>query len=160
MSMVYSPQTPITWSATGNLMPTHSYGQEPMTAQNVGISGREPLRRQSLHPGESSNISPTPSLGANPQQSLSQAHSSPSYFLSHRNSPYCPVRGVSTLLVSPPRAAVQNVVQSLPLNQMHYHPLGSARTDYRTGVVPYMHHDPRSNLYQQQYWPSMPQPRF
>jgi hypothetical protein len=90
----------------------------------------------------------------------SQAHPSPSYFLSNRNSPYRPVRGVSTLLVSPPSAAVHNAPHQLPLHQMHYHPLAKSRTEYKTGVVPYMHQAAWSGMYQPQHWPQMPQPNF
>ncbi|KAI9882015.1 MAG: hypothetical protein M1823_006261 [Watsoniomyces obsoletus] len=66
---------------------------------------------------------------------------SPSYILTHRSSPYRPVREVSTLLVPPHMGMTQAAPQHLPHHQMQYQPLGKARSDYRTGVVPYLHQE-------------------
>jgi len=67
---------------------------------------------------------------------------SPSYFLTHRASPYRPVRGVNTLLIPPPSASMQNAARNLPFDQMHYQPLSKATTERRTGPVPYYQSDP------------------
>lgn len=61
---------------------------------------------------------------------------SPNWILGNRNSPYRPVRGVNTLLVPPPSTSAQPPV--LAYDQMHYQPLGKSRTEYKTGVVPYL----------------------
>lgn len=66
---------------------------------------------------------------------FSQQHS-PNWILGNRNSPYRPVRGVSTLLVPPPLSSAQP--PALAYDQMHYQPLGKSRTEYKTGVVPYL----------------------
>lgn len=64
------------------------------------------------------------------------AHS-PSVYLQQRNSPYRPVRHVSTLLCPPPSAFLEQYHLPNPVlpNQMHYHPLGK-RNEYRTGILP------------------------
>ena len=156
MSMVYTPHTNQPWNQ-GTVTPISS-GSSTGSTGTASVPAYDQLRRQSLHPAEPTGSSPTSAMGTGPI--LPQAHPSPSYFLSNRNSPYRPVRGVSTLLVSPPSAAVHNAPHNLPLHQMHYHPLAKTRTEYKTGVVPYMHHDAWSNLYQPQHWPQMPQPNF
>ncbi|EXJ75124.1 uncharacterized protein A1O5_01820 [Cladophialophora psammophila CBS 110553] len=61
---------------------------------------------------------------------------SPSYFLTHRTSPYRPVRHVNTLLIPPPSAALQMPVRNVPSDQIHYHPLSKITTDRRTGPLP------------------------
>lgn len=62
-----------------------------------------------------------------------QNNYSPSFFLQQRHSPYRPVRNVNTLLAPPPSSSMHNY--HLPLEQMHYQPLGK-RNDYRPGIVP------------------------
>ena len=66
---------------------------------------------------------------------------SPSYFLTHRASPYRPVRHVNTLLIPPPSAALQIPVRSVPTDQIHYQPLSKAVTERRTGPLPFMQAD-------------------
>ncbi|KIW33802.1 uncharacterized protein PV07_00624 [Cladophialophora immunda] len=66
---------------------------------------------------------------------------SPSYFLTHRTSPYRPVRHVNTLLIPPPSAALQMPVRNIPSDQIHYHPLSKATTERRTGLLPNFHPD-------------------
>ncbi len=73
--------------------------------------------------------------------STAPSNMSPSFILTHRTSPYRPVREVSTLLVPPHSGVTQAAQPTLSHHQMHYHPLGKARNEYRTGVVPYVHHD-------------------
>lgn len=66
---------------------------------------------------------------------------SPSYFLTHRTSPYRPVRNVNTLLIPPPSAALQIPVRNVPSDQIHYQPLSKAATERRTGPLPFMQPD-------------------
>ncbi|KAH0359497.1 hypothetical protein KCU65_g9930, partial [Aureobasidium melanogenum] len=72
-------------------------------------------------------------------QPAGQAHVSqlsPSFFLAQRNSPYQPVRGVSTLLVPPPSQATQQP-QNVQHEQMHYQPLGRPQ-ERQQGRLPYI----------------------
>ncbi|KIX08233.1 uncharacterized protein Z518_02889 [Rhinocladiella mackenziei CBS 650.93] len=66
---------------------------------------------------------------------------SPSYFLTHRASPYRPVRHVNTLLIPPPSAALQIPVRNVPSDQIHYQPLSKATTERRAGPLPFMQAD-------------------
>jgi hypothetical protein len=66
---------------------------------------------------------------------------SPSYFLTHRTSPYRPVRHVNTLLIPPPPAALQVPVRNVPSDQIHYQPLSKAGTERRTGLLPFLQLD-------------------
>ncbi|OCT44906.1 hypothetical protein CLCR_05647 [Cladophialophora carrionii] len=66
---------------------------------------------------------------------------SPSYFLTHRTSPYRPVRHVNTLLIPPPAAALQAPVRNIPSDQIHYQPLSKAGTERRTGLLPFLQLD-------------------
>lgn len=66
---------------------------------------------------------------------------SPSYFLTHRTSPYRPVRNVNTLLIPPPSAALQNSVRNIPIDQIYYQPLSKAVTERHTGLLPFMQPD-------------------
>ncbi|KAI5845962.1 hypothetical protein BZA05DRAFT_421210 [Tricharina praecox] len=56
------------------------------------------------------------------------------WILGNRHSPYRPVRTVNTLLVPPHLEAPQQI----GYDQMHYQPLAKVRSEYKTGVVPYM----------------------
>lgn len=78
---------------------------------------------------------------------LTPMHSgtSPSYFLTNRQSPYRPVRHVNTLLYPPPSATLQNQVRNVGHDQIHYQPLSKSDFERRTGPVPYHHLD---NYYQ------------
>ncbi|KIW12017.1 hypothetical protein PV08_09291 [Exophiala spinifera] len=73
---------------------------------------------------------------------------SPSYFLTHRTSPYRPVRHVNTLLFPPPSATLQAPLKSIPYDQIHYQPLGKLPSERRTGPLPFMQADAwqRSNV--------------
>ncbi|EXJ94217.1 hypothetical protein A1O1_02610 [Capronia coronata CBS 617.96] len=83
----------------------------------------------------------SPSDGFN---SLSPAPTglSPSYFLTHRSSPYRPVRHVNTLLFPPPSTALQLPVRNIPSDHIHYQPLSKTATEPRSGPVPFMQLDP------------------
>ncbi|TGZ80521.1 hypothetical protein EX30DRAFT_307424 [Ascodesmis nigricans] len=82
-------------------------------------------------PYSSANVSPsTPSYSQN----------SPMWFLGNRHSPYRPVRSVNTLLVPPQHQPAYSPL--IDGKQMHYHSLGKARTEYKTGVVPHLQSDP------------------
>ncbi|KAI5807093.1 hypothetical protein EDC01DRAFT_609031 [Geopyxis carbonaria] len=78
------------------------------------------------------------SAASSPTTPVFASHSqrSPTWILGNRDSPYRPVRTVNTLLVPPHSAAPQP--QQLGYEQMHYQPLQKARSEYRTGTVPYM----------------------
>lgn len=112
-------------------------------------------QRQSPYPIMSANSSPN-SAGF-PQSSQPQNHVSPSVFLM-RNSPYKPIRTVNTLLVPPPSASMHNQSQHIGYDQMHYQPLG--KTERKTGLVPYMHHEAWPPMHQIPQWPSMAQSNY
>lgn len=109
----------------------------------------------SLPPSNSLYGNPIPSLGephvehnaysAHPSPSHvftpSRQGLSPSYFLTHRTSPYRPVRGVNTLLIPPPPASMANVARNIPFEQIYYQPLSKASTELRTGPLPYLQPD-------------------
>ncbi|KPI38593.1 uncharacterized protein AB675_4264 [Cyphellophora attinorum] len=63
--------------------------------------------------------------------------SSPSYFLTNRQSPYRPVRHVNTLLHPPPNAAMQPQARVVSHDQIYYQPLSKVDFERRTGPVPY-----------------------
>ncbi|KAJ5097274.1 hypothetical protein N7456_007995 [Penicillium angulare] len=73
-----------------------------------------------------------------------QTHLSPSFFLANRNSPYRPVRSVSTLLIPPPSTSMQQQ-RSVPFDHMHYQPLSKGSVDRKTGLLPYI---PSESWYQ------------
>ena len=113
-------------------------------------------QRQSPYPIISANSSPN--SASFPQSSLSHTHVSPSVVLMQRSSPYRPVRNVNTLLVPPPPASMYNQPQHIGYDQMHYQPLG--KTERKTGVVPYMHHEAWPQLHQIPQWPSLTQSNY
>lgn len=116
-------------------------------------SGPEESRRHTPYP-VSGTSSPASAFFTTP--ATSQSNLSPSYILTHRNSPYRPVREVSTLLVPPQSGVIQGASQQLSYDQMHYQPLGKSRNEYRTGVVPYLHHDAwPSSMPQNPTWPAI-----
>ncbi|KAI9841513.1 MAG: hypothetical protein M1838_003530, partial [Thelocarpon superellum] len=122
MSMVFNPSVPAAWAPPSHTHPLAINSHDTSSGGNYCEAPRRPV---SYPATMTSSSSPTNSLLPGPV--MSQAHASPSYFLTHRNSPYRPVRRVSTLLVSPPAGAVQNAPQNLGLDQMHYQPLGKSR---------------------------------
>ncbi|KAJ9602948.1 hypothetical protein H2200_012728 [Cladophialophora chaetospira] len=111
--------------------------------------------------GEQRSISNYPSTHTSPSNGYNTTPTlpglSPSYFLTHRTSPYRPVRHVNTLLIPPPATALQAPVRNIPSNQIHYQPLSKVDTERRTGPLPFFQSDSWQNsaastpLAQQQY---------
>lgn len=94
----------------------------------------------------SRSISNYPSAHTSPSNGFNTTTStlpglSPSYFLTHRTSPYRPVRHVNTLLFPPPSTTLQAPVRNIPYDQIHYQPLGKAASERRTGPLPFMQAD-------------------
>lgn len=111
----------------------------------------------------SRQISPyPPSAGSSPVSASfptsSQRQLSPSHFLSQRQSPYRPVRGVHTLLVPPPSTSMHNPARNIGYEQMQYQPLGRPTTERRVGPLPYMDYSawPEGNQYNQLPAPQQP----
>ena len=77
-------------------------------------------------------------LAGTPQPELLSPHG----YAINRSSPYRPVRSVHTLLVPPPSTSFQNPPLHLGAANMHYQPLGRPVSERRSGVVPYLHHNP------------------
>ncbi|EXJ84503.1 hypothetical protein A1O3_05172 [Capronia epimyces CBS 606.96] len=95
----------------------------------------------------SRSIATYPSAQTSPSAGFNTTHPtptglSPSYFLTHRSSPYRPVRHVNTLLIPPPSAALQVPVRNIPSDQIHYQPLSKTATARYSGPVPFMQLDP------------------
>jgi hypothetical protein len=132
MSTVY-PNASQTWSQPATPvsavppMPTNLY-QNPIP--NLGDNSRDHSNYASAQA--------SPSYGA---VTPTRSGLSPSYFLTHRSSPYRPVRGVNTLLIPPPSASMQNATRNIPFDQMHYQPLSKTVTERRIGPVPYYQPD-------------------
>ncbi|KAI9803169.1 MAG: hypothetical protein M1825_001960 [Sarcosagium campestre] len=151
MSIAYPSQTPAGWTQAP--APTLSSLGHP-ASHGVPISSYgDHARRQSPHPPTSLGSSPTTAM-------FPSSNLSPSYILTNRNSPYRPVRTVSTLLVPPPSGAIRPVQQHATYPQMHYQPLSKGRHEYRTGVVPYTQYDNWPQLQQGSQYPFLPQPNF
>lgn len=137
MSTVFNPAT--TWSqpmpaATTAVTPQ---SMNPIALYNQTVSLPDPNRRQSPYPTNTPAGTASPSTGF--PMHTPQSHLSPTaYFLINRNSPYRPVRAVNTLLIPPPSASLHQP-RHLPMDQMHYQPLGKTATERRTGLLPYLH---------------------
>ncbi|EER37416.1 mucin [Histoplasma capsulatum H143] len=130
MATVYPPPVS-TWSQ--RTPPTTTLAPISHTLPNNSTNYPDQSKRQS--PSYAST-----SAAISPALSAYSVHTptrlSPSFI--DRNSPYRPVRQVNTLLYPPPSASM-NHVRHLPLDQMHYQPLGKAVTERKTGVLPYSH---------------------
>ena len=124
MATVYSQPTPqISPVSMGPV--NHNVGaSSPYSAHSRAASPYS--QQQNIHHSAASSPT-TPGFG--PQQS-------PMWV---RNSPYRPVRGVNTLLVPP--AAMSPEALNMSWQRMHYQPLAKQRTEYKTGVVPYLRTD-------------------
>ena len=93
----------------------------------------------------SANASPI--AGAYSAATPTRTGLSPSYFLTHRSSPYRPVRNVNTLLIPPPSTSLNNPSRNIGHDQIHYQPLSKTSTETKAGVVPYLSHDSWSQGY-------------
>ena len=151
-----APNTTSTWPhpTTSAAASLGRYSHTPMQMTPIPPSIPH-SRHQSPYPG-SANVSP--SNGAlQPAGHVHSAQMSPSYYLEQRNSPYRPIRGVSTLLVPPPSGTTQQP-QHIERDQMHYQPLGRPQ-ERQTGQLPYIaqnqwfddQHQSSASAYQ---WPS------
>ncbi|KAG9970720.1 hypothetical protein KCU98_g14299, partial [Aureobasidium melanogenum] len=126
-------QPPTSWTPATSVPPAVSHATTPAAMTSVPQSVIQ-SRHQSPFP-TSAAASPTDGHF----QPAGQAHVSqlsPSFFLAQRNSPYRPVRGVSTLLVPPPSRAMQQP-QNVQHEQMHYQPLGRPQ-ERQQGRLPYI----------------------
>ncbi|KAF2225788.1 cyclin-domain-containing protein, partial [Elsinoe ampelina] len=115
--------TPTAWQ-----QPPTSLGHMP-NAMAAALQSARASRNHSPYLS-STNVSPT-NTSLMPVQ-----HQSPSFFLSQRDSPYKPVRGVHTLLVPPPSRAMHQP-EHVGNNQMHYQPLGRPQ-ERQQGRLPYV----------------------
>ncbi|KAF1918553.1 hypothetical protein BDU57DRAFT_528929 [Ampelomyces quisqualis] len=147
MAMVYPP--PVQWQQPYNA-PTSMSGP-PFSTTYTPTTDRS--RQMSPYP---------PSAGSSPVSSSYPSSTSrqlsPSHFLSQRQSPYRPVRGVHTLLVPPPSTSMHNPAQNIGYNQMQYQPLGRPTTERRAGLLPYMDRNawPETNQFNQLPIPQQP----
>ncbi|PGH14466.1 hypothetical protein AJ80_05911 [Polytolypa hystricis UAMH7299] len=99
------------------------------STSSIGLADQS--RRQSPFAATSASISPTTSA----YSVHTPTRLSPTALVD-RNSPYRPVRTVNTLLYPPPSASMQQP-RHLPIDQMHYRPLGKNITEHKTGLLPY-----------------------
>ncbi|KAF2196900.1 hypothetical protein GQ43DRAFT_382227 [Delitschia confertaspora ATCC 74209] len=148
MAIVYPPS--VNWSAsfttpTNTTAPSFSSTYTPTAGTNS---------RHGSPYMVSANASP-----ASATYRTNQPQLSPSYFLSQRQSPYRPVRGVHTLLVPPPSTSMHNPASQIRNDQMQYQPLGKSTNERRIGTLPYMNYD---GLYSNNFnqLPPPPQPNF
>ncbi|THW70069.1 hypothetical protein D6D25_00678 [Aureobasidium pullulans] len=154
-------QPPTSWTPATSIPAPISHAGTPAAITSVPQSVVH-SRHQSPYPS-SAAVSPTDGH----YQPAGQAHVSqlsPSFFLAQRNSPYRPVRGVSTLLVPPPSRALQQP-QNVQREQMHYQPLGRPQ-ERQQGRLPYIESqwfegNPSSNQwYSQTQHPQLPPTSF
>lgn len=121
-----------TWAQTSAMnMPPSLATHRPMN-----MPSNQSSRQQSPYP-RSANVSPTNGALRAATQAHGQAHPSPSIFLAQRNSPYKPIRGVSTLLVPPPPRALHQP-EHVDHDQIHYQPLGRPIQERQQGRLPYV----------------------
>lgn len=133
MSAVYPNSTgysqPVTPVTTGPL------NMPPVPNASIGVptsSSRVPSHTSSAH------TSPTNLYGTG---TPTRPGLSPSYFLMNRSSPYRPVRHVNTLLYPPPSGAMQNPIQNIDYQQIHYQPLSKNDNQLRPGPMPCLQPD-------------------
>ncbi|KAF2462205.1 cyclin-domain-containing protein [Lineolata rhizophorae] len=151
MSLVYPPPTqfPQQPSMPGTVPPVQSVAPQPAPINTLG----DHQRQLSPYPNSSNHSSPiTINLPPSTAQQIQpQNRLSPSYFLAQRNSPYRPVRGVTTLLVPPPSSSMNHPPRPLGFEQMQYQSLGRPFAERRVGQLPYTNLDawPESNQFNQ-----------
>nr|POF13955.1 meiotically up-regulated gene 80 protein [Quercus suber] len=109
----------------------------PTTAVHTRVKSRDSPKQ--LSPFATSAGTPP---GSGMPTSATRLHPStqisPSYVLHQRNSPYRPVRNVSTLLYPPPSGALHHRPQNVEHNQMAYQQLGKPIQDQHSGRLPYI----------------------
>ena len=155
MSAVYPP--PVQWKP---VFSTPTSTQPPPFPSTSTPTAGDRSRQVSPFPPGSANSSPTA------QNYSNQRQLSPSHFLSQRQSPYRPVRSVTTLLVPPPPTLMHNPEAQVGFNQMQYHPLGRPMNERRVGTLPYInygdqqHHGMMQQHQQYNQLPVPPQPNF
>jgi hypothetical protein len=112
--------------------PTKRLSPQNAFSSNVSYDNSSPLVDPFLH----HMATPIGNAGGASGLHTPISHS-PSVYLQQRNSPYRPVRHVSTLLYPPPSAFLEqyHLPNTVLPNQMHYQPLGK-RNEYRTGILP------------------------
>ncbi|KXX81390.1 Meiotically up-regulated gene 80 protein [Madurella mycetomatis] len=139
----YTPpqSTPVT---CGTVTPTTSFPPVGYGTPTKRLSPQNAFSSGVSYAGSSPLVDPFGHHMATPMGNTGSASGlhtpishSPSVYLQQRNSPYRPVRHVSTLLYPPPSAFLEQYHLPNPVlpNQMHYQPLGK-RNEYRTGILP------------------------
>jgi len=135
-TLVHSHQPQLPLPGTRSMSTVYSHASQPpvsapmsSTTHNINISPYNPRQSSPYLPSTHHSAASSPTTPVYPH--------SPTWILGNRDSPYRPVRSVNTLLVPPPTNAPQP--QQLGYDQMHYQPLTKSRSEYKTGVVPYMH---------------------
>ena len=131
MSSVYPVASSAGWSQPITPVSAGPSSLYQTAIPSLGDASRPPSHLSSRHTSPTGYNSMTPVMPG----------TSPSYFLTHRTSPYRPVRHVNTLLYPPPSAALQPQTRPVSYEQMHYQPLSKAGVDRRPGPVPYMQSD-------------------
>ncbi|KAF4551329.1 Cyclin-like protein 5 [Elsinoe fawcettii] len=124
-------KTPASTQASAWQQPPTSMAHMP-NAMAAALQSARSSRNHSPYLS-STNVSPTNT------SLMPVTHQSPSFFLSQRDSPYKPVRGVHTLLVPPPSRAMHQP-EHVGNNQMHYQPLGRPQ-ERQQGRLPYVSQD-------------------
>ena len=155
MASVYS--APTRWPQGGMQLPSLPASQHFSTPTSMSDSSGNVISRPSPYGPASGSSSPN-SYSFPPPQGSTPAGLSPSGMPLARHSPYKPVRGVHTLLVPPPLAAVFHAPQQLSYEQMRYQPLGQPRSETRAGVLPHFPFETWSNSHQMQHY--LPNPNF
>lgn len=153
MAMVYPPPAHAQWKPVTTPTSTVPPSMAPTPYSQTHTPTADRSRQISPFP---------PSAGSSPVSAsyTSQRQLSPSYFLSQRQSPYRPVRGVHTLLVPPPQTSMHNPARNIGYDQMQYQPLGRPTTERRTGMLPYMDQGAWPDHHQYNQLPVPQQPIF
>ena len=155
MASIYP--APTRWSNSGMQLPSLPTSQHFNTPSTTSDSPGTVLARPSHYGPTSGTSSPTSYAYPQPQGSTPTGLS-PSGMPFARSSPYKPVRGVHTLLVPPPSAAVFHAPQQLSYEQMRYQSIGQPKNETRAGVLPQLPFDTWSASHQLQHY--LPQPNF
>jgi hypothetical protein len=153
MSTVFPPATG-SWSQPTSMPTASAATATPMSQASMMAIGT-PTRQLSPYPNVASQGASPINVDFPPSSVLPQPQTrlSPSHFLAQRNSPYRPVRGVTTLLVPPPSGAVNPQPRTIGYDQMQYQPLGRPIQERRVGQLPYMSRDSWIETYQGQSTP-------